>query len=174
MEEKNTELDRIANYDSITGLANRRYFMATTEKYIKKAAENHNTFALMFIDLDHFKQVNDQYSHNTGDELLKIYAKKISSLIKATDMASRVGGDEFVLLIKDVNETQIKEIANRILGKFTEPIMIDGNQCNVGASIGISMYPENGSTIDELISKSDEAMYSVKQECRNSYKFAVG
>ncbi len=122
---------------------------------------------------DHFKQVNDQFGHKTGDELLKISAKKINSLIKSTDVASRVGGDEFVLLIKDVNRTQMEEVAKRILERFTEPVMINGNRCNVGASIGISVYPDDGVTIDELISKSDEAMYSVKQGGRNNYKIAA-
>jgi len=117
--------------------------------------------------------VNDQFGHKTGDELLKISAKKINSLIKSTDVASRVGGDEFVLLIKDVNRTQMEEVAKRILERFTEPVMINGNRCNVGASIGISVYPDDGVTIDELISKSDEAMYSVKQGGRNNYKIAA-
>jgi diguanylate cyclase (GGDEF)-like protein len=173
LEEKNIELDILANYDALTGLSNRRHFMTETEAYIKKAEIDHSTFAFMFIDLDYFKQVNDKYGHKIGDELLKILSKKISSLIKSTDIASRVGGDEFVLLIKDVNQTQIEDIAKRIIDKMIEPVIINENKCIVGASIGISMYPTNGNTIENLISKSDEAMYSVKKEGRNNYKMAI-
>lgn len=88
-------------------------------------------------------------------------------------MASRVGGDEFVLLIKDVSQTQIEEIAKRIIDKLSQPVIISGNKCNVGASIGVSTYPNNGLTIDELLLKSDAAMYSVKKEGRNHYKIAT-
>ena len=173
LEEKNTELYTIANYDPLTGLSNRRHFITTAEAFIEKAERDNSTFTLMFIDLDYFKAVNDKYGHETGDELLKIISKKISSLIKSTDIASRVGGDEFVLLIKMVNQTQIKDIAKRILDRLTEPIVINGNICHVGASIGISTFPNDGTTIDELLSKSDQAMYIVKKEGRNNYKIAT-
>lgn len=170
--EKNNELNIIANYDSLTGLSNRRYFMTTIEEFIKQANSYNGTFALLFIDIDNFKRVNDMYGHKTGDELLIIFSKRISSLIKSTDMASRVGGDEFVLLIKDVEQIQIEVITKRILDKLAEPVLINGNVCNVGASIGISTYPNDGTSIDELISKSDGAMYNVKQEGKNNYKIA--
>jgi diguanylate cyclase (GGDEF)-like protein len=173
LEEKNLELNTIANCDSLTGLSNRRHFMMTAQEYIKEAEAVNGTFTLMFIDLDHFKTINDKYGHETGDQLLKIISKKISSLIKSTDIASRVGGDEFVLLIKNVTQTQFEDIATRILDRVTEPIVIGGNICHVGASIGISTFPNDGSTIDDLLSKSDEAMYSVKKEGRNNYKIAT-
>jgi diguanylate cyclase (GGDEF)-like protein len=173
LEEKNIELNTIANCDSLTGLSNRRHFMSTAEEYIKEAEKDNGTFTLMFIDLDYFKTINDKYGHETGDQLLKIISKKISSLIKSTDIASRVGGDEFVLLIKNVTRAQFEDIATRILDRVTEPIVIGGNICHVGASIGISTFPNDGTTIDDLLSKSDEAMYSVKKEGRNNYKIAT-
>lgn len=170
LEEKNTELSTIANHDSLTGLSNRRYFMTTAAAFIKQAEKENRHFSLMFIDLDYFKAVNDRFGHETGDQLLIIIAKKISSLIKATDIASRVGGDEFVLLIKDVDRSQIEVIARRILDRVTETIIVNGNKCHIGVSIGISTFPNDGLTIDELLSKSDEAMYSVKKEGRNNFK----
>lgn len=120
LEEKNIELDTLANYDALTGLSNRRHFMTITEAYIKMAEIDQSTFAFMFIDLDYFKQVNDKYGHKTGDELLKILSKKISSLIKSTDMASRVGGDEFVLLTQLSHQQTTHEIrfANEFIPIF--------------------------------------------------------
>ncbi len=173
LEEKNIALSTLANYDPLTGLSNRRHFMSTAEECIKTAEKNNSMFILMFIDLDYFKSINDKYGHETGDELLKIVSKKIRSLIKSTDIASRVGGDEFVLLIKDVNRTQTENIAKRILDSVTETIIINGNKCHIGASIGISTFPNHGTTLDVLLSKSDEAMYSVKKEGRNNFKIAI-
>ncbi len=172
LEEKNNKLNTMANYDSLTGLSNRRNFMATTEKYIKEAKKENSELALMFIDLDHFKAINDKYGHQTGDESLIICSKKITSTIKSSDIAARIGGDEFVLLLKDIDMEQIENIAKRILEKLTEPIIINGEKCVGGASIGISIYPKHGSTVDELISKSDEAMYNVKNTSRNNYMFS--
>lgn len=170
LEEKNTELSALANYDSLTGLSNRRHFMSTAMDFIKLAEKEERVFALMFIDLDYFKAINDNYGHETGDQLLMIVSKKISSQIKSTDIASRVGGDEFVLLVKDVNRSQTEDIAQRILDRVTEKILIGENVCSVGVSIGISIFPQDGKTIDELLSKSDEAMYSVKMGGRNHFK----
>ncbi|MBS3990771.1 MAG: GGDEF domain-containing protein [Erysipelothrix sp.] len=170
LEEKNKELDAIANIDSMTGLSNRRHFLITAEDYIEVAKKENSTFALLFIDLDFFKEVNDMFGHKTGDELLKILSKKMSSLIKTSDVASRVGGDEFVLLLKNVDKSQVQNIATRIVKKLNEPVLVGNNRCQVGASIGISIYPQDGSTIDELFAKSDEAMYAVKQSGRNKYR----
>ncbi len=172
LEEKNNKLNTMANYDSLTGLPNRRNFINATEKHIEVAKEENSEFALMFIDLDHFKNINDKYGHLIGDEFLIICSKKISSTIKSSDVAARIGGDEFVVLLKDIDLEQIEDIANRILEKLTESLIINGNKCVAGASIGISIYPRDGSTVDELISKSDDAMYNVKNSGRNNYKFS--
>ncbi|MDP3305092.1 MAG: GGDEF domain-containing protein [Erysipelotrichaceae bacterium] len=169
LEENNVKLKQLANYDALTGLSNRSHFINTTEEYIKKAGIEHTTFALMFIDLDYFKTINDKYGHQVGDELLKIISKKIISIIKSNDLAARIGGDEFLLLFKDVSQTQIDAISKRILDRLSEPIIINENICKVGASIGVSIFPNNGKTIDELISKSDEAMYRVKKEGGSNY-----
>jgi diguanylate cyclase (GGDEF)-like protein len=169
LEEKNAKLNQLANYDALTGLSNRSHFITTTEEYLKNASIENTTFALMFIDLDYFKTINDKYGHQTGDELLKIISKKLTSIIKSNDMAARIGGDEFLILLKDVSQAQIDAISKRIIKRLTEPIIINENICRVGASIGVSIFPDNGNTIDELISKSDEAMYRVKKEGRNNY-----
>lgn len=170
LEEKNKELDIIANLDSLTGLSNRRHFLITAEEHLEIAKKEQSTFALLFIDLDYFKEVNDEFGHKTGDELLKIIAIKISGLIKTSDVASRVGGDEFVLLLKNVDKSQIANIAKRIVNKLSETVSIGDYQCQVGASIGVSIFPQDGLTVDELFAKSDEAMYAVKQSGRNNYR----
>jgi len=169
LEEKNVKLNQLANYDALTGLSNRSNFIAATEAYIKKASTESITFALMFIDLDGFKSINDKFGHQIGDELLKIVSAKISNQIKSSDLAARIGGDEFLVLLKNVNQAQMVEISERILERLAEPIIINEYSCKVGASIGISVFPDNGTTIDELISLSDEAMYKVKKEGRNNY-----
>ncbi|SFC23601.1 diguanylate cyclase (GGDEF) domain-containing protein [Alkalibacterium subtropicum] len=172
LEEKNTQLNTLVNYDALTGLSNRRHFMAALGDYIERAEKNHDSFALMFIDLDYFKTVNDRFGHQVGDELLKKVSEKISKSIHSKDMASRIGGDEFVVLLNKAQKGHIKHTAERILDKLTKPIVVNGNECHIGASIGISVYPVHGETVDELISKSDEAMYCIKKDGRNSYKIA--
>jgi len=169
LEEKNMKLNQLANYDALTGLSNRSRFIHETEAYIHKASAENTAFALMFIDLDYFKSINDKYGHQIGDEVLKIVAAKISNQIKSSDLAARIGGDEFLVLLKEVNRVQIGEISARLVERLSEPIVINEYRCQVGASIGISIFPDNGRTIDELISVSDEAMYKVKKEGRNNY-----
>lgn len=169
LEEKNLKLNQLANYDALTGLSNRSNFIAATEAYIKKASAEKITFALLFIDLDYFKSINDKYGHQIGDELLKIVSIKIVNQIKSSDLAARIGGDEFLVLLKDVNQAQIDEISERLIERLSEPIVINEHTCKVGASIGISVFPDHGRTIDALISLSDEAMYKVKKEGRNNY-----
>jgi len=171
LEEKNKELDIIANLDFLTGLSNRRHFLTLAEEHIKTAKNNMSSFAFMFIDLDYFKEVNDEFGHKTGDELLKILSNKITGLIKSTDIASRVGGDEFVLLLKDVEQVQLENIAKRLVERLNEPVVIHSHHCQIGVSIGVSQYPQDGTTVDELFAKSDEAMYHVKQSGRNGYSF---
>lgn len=171
LEEKNKELDIIANLDFLTGLSNRRHFLTLAEEHIKTVESNNASFAFMFIDLDYFKEVNDEFGHKTGDELLKILSSKITGLIKSTDIASRVGGDEFVLLLKDVEQVQLENIAKRLVERLNEPVVIHGHHCQIGVSIGVSLYPKDGTSVDELFAKSDEAMYQVKQSGRNGYSF---
>lgn len=168
LEEKNVELSHMANFDSLTGLSNRNHFIRVTKEYISSSLIMDVNFALMFIDLDYFKSINDLYGHQIGDELLKVVAKRISSLIKSNDLASRIGGDEFLILLKDVNRSQSEDISKRFLKKLAEPIVIEGISCHIGLSIGVSVFPESGRTIDELISKSDEAMYQMKNESRRT------
>jgi diguanylate cyclase (GGDEF)-like protein len=168
LEEKNVKLNQLANYDALTGLPNRSHFIAVTEEHIKNAGTENTTFALMFIDLDYFKTINDKYGHQIGDELLKVISKKLTSIIKSNDIAARIGGDEFLVLLKDVNQTQIDAITKRIVERLSEPVVINENICRVGASIGVSIFPDNGNTLDALITKSDKEMYKVKKESRNN------
>lgn len=169
LEEKNKELSQLASTDTLTGLANRSHFFKITDEYLQNAKKENISFAILFIDLDFFKEVNDKYGHHIGDELLKIVSKKIKSIIKKDDLAGRIGGDEFLILLKEVSQKEAIQVSSRILERLAHPINIDGNNCKVGSSIGISIFPSSGKTLDELISKSDEAMYKVKKEGRNNY-----
>jgi len=166
---KNIELNQLANYDTLTGLSNRSNFLKTAEEYLSIAIINNSKFAIMFIDLDHFKSINDIYGHQVGDELLKIVSKRIKSIIKKSDLAARIGGDEFLILLKDVDIDQIASISNRILISISESIIINNIYCKIGASIGVSIFPEDGNTIFNLISKSDEEMYKNKKTRKIMY-----
>lgn len=172
LEESNQKLITLANHDILTGLPNRNAFYDFLNQYI--STENHDELkaGILFIDIDGFKQVNDRYGHDIGDTVLKIVAQKIKSCIKQNDVASRIGGDEFVALVKDVNEEQLCQISKRLIDRLNEPIAIDNNNCCIGASIGVSILPDHGTTAEELVRKSDEAMYFVKKQGKNGYKIA--
>jgi len=169
LEEKNIELNQLANFDTLTGLANRSHFINIAEEYLKVAIRNNYKFALLFIDLDRFKSINDIYGHQVGDELLKIVSKRIESAIKSNDLAARIGGDEFILLLKEIDKEKIIFITNRIMERLREPIIINDNNCTVGASIGVSIFPEDGNTLFKLIAKSDEEMYKIKNNFKSIY-----
>ena len=167
----NKELNILANIDLLTELPNRSFFMDSLEKYIARSKKENNTFAVLFMDLDGFKKVNDTHGHDTGDEVLKLAAKRIKGSVKGDDLVARLGGDEFVVILKDVERAHVSKAAERILGAFNDSMNIEGNICDISVSIGISLFPYDGSNINELMSKSDKAMYRVKRKYKNDYMF---
>lgn len=165
------ELERLANFDMLTGLPNRNMFMHSFTKIISLAKRNNYMVGLLFIDLDDFKIVNDTYGHDVGDIIIKQAGERLKNCIRTSDFLIRMGGDEFLIILSKVREeNDIVVVTERINKAFEEPFKERGEFC-LGASIGISICPYNGSDPDMLLSYADMAMYHSKDTKRNSYKF---
>jgi diguanylate cyclase (GGDEF)-like protein/PAS domain S-box-containing protein len=159
------ELQQMAYYDPLTGLPNRRLFMDRLEQTIHQSHRMQDGFALLFIDLDRFKNINDAYGHELGDGLLKIVAKRIREVVRDRDTVARLGGDEFTAILHDCHTVaDIMQVVEKIRATISEPILLGGHELAVSAAIGISLYPEDGSTVTEVIRNSDVAMYRAKEE----------
>ena len=163
----------LAFHDALTGLANRTLLQDRLGHALALAQREERRMALMFLDLDGFKQVNDRYGHDIGDDLLKHVAQVLQSLVRETDTVARMGGDEFVVLIENSNETlsDLEPIAVRVLESIGRPIAIRGQQVRIGASIGIALYPADGTSAEQLLKNADCAMYAAKSAGKNSYRF---
>ncbi|MGY8527205.1 putative bifunctional diguanylate cyclase/phosphodiesterase [Paracidovorax citrulli] len=167
----NAELTFLALHDKLTKLPNRALLEDRFEQAIQSAARMEDRFAVMFVDLDGFKGVNDAYGHQAGDQLLIEVAHRIRSAVRAEDTVSRVGGDEFVLLARVKAPEDAGELANRLLLSLREPISAAGQWLNVSGSIGIAVYPEDGSEQRELMRHADAAMYHAKGLGRDGFSF---
>lgn len=165
------ELEYLAYHDPLTGLKNRRSFIEYTERSIQEAIDSGEQLALMYIDLDKFKEVNDSLGHEIGDELLKQFGKRLFEHVKEGSIHSRIGGDEFLILIREVkNKDFVLNIAERLHLELQKPFQISGHTLNNKASIGISMFPHDATNRKQLIRNSDQALYLAKED-RNDYKF---
>lgn len=161
---------RQANYDSVTSLPNRRLFLDRLDQEMKKSRRSTHTLALFFIDLDRFKEVNDTHGHGVGDLLLVEVAMRINACIRSTDTASRLGGDEFTVILTDlVDTTRVETIAKNIVDTLKAPFHIGELELNVSGSVGIATYPANASSAEELIHRADIAMYASKRQGRDQY-----
>jgi len=157
-----------AHYDSLTQLLNRNSFT----QYLNNAVTMDMPFALLFIDLDHFKQVNDTLGHKTGDELLKMAADRIRHCVRGSDIVSRFGGDEFTVILSSMNQvTQIKRICHEVLHQLARPFKLDGEIAYISASIGITQFPQDSTQVEDLYKFADQAMYDAKHAGRNRYAF---
>jgi diguanylate cyclase (GGDEF)-like protein len=166
----NDELNALALKDSLTNLANRQLFENQLELYLNRAKRENSKFALLFIDLDGFKLVNDSLGHIVGDSLLKAAAFRIKSCMRSQDMIARLGGDEFVALI-EINEPQdAASAAAKINSLMNSVFNISKNEIHISASIGVAIYPENGNSAHELVLNADSAMYGAKNNGRNGYQ----
>ncbi len=160
----------MALHDNLTGLPNRRLFRDRLNQGIAWARRNNKTFALLYIDLDGFKPVNDTLGHEAGDEVLKKVAERLRACMRESDTASRVGGDEFVVILQDIGEGRDAEmVAQKIITRFSEPFVVSDHKVVVGASIGISVYPADGAENDVLVKKADAAMYKAKKSGGNMF-----
>lgn len=161
-----------ATHDALTGLANRILFSERLEHAIKKSKERNSQMALLFIDLDHFKEINDSLGHEAGDEVLTIVTTRLHETIQNEEVLARFGGDEFTVIIEGLQKTEeAMLLAEKILKVLSEPITVDHNELYVGCSIGISLYPDNGDTPQDLLKYADAAMYAAKNEGRNNVQY---
>ena len=175
--EKKKSEERIwkqANYDSLTGLPNRRMFHDRLEQEIKRAHRAKSSLALLFLDLDYFKEVNDRLGHDMGDKLLKDVAQRLSSCVRDSDTVARLGGDEFTIILSDLAALEsVERIASSIVEKLAVPFQLGDAVANVSASIGIAIYPNDSTDIPSLLKNADLAMYAAKRHGRNQFHFYV-
>lgn len=166
------ELKKLAYFDPLTALPNRTNFELMLESEIKLNVRNNTTSALMLLDLDNFKVINDSLGHTIGDELLIEVAQRLKAIGRKSDTICRLGGDEFALIIRaPIQREKIQLVANRVLQALSEPFYILGNEIFITTSIGISLFPEDSSNRNELIKNVDLAMYEAKKEKKGTYKF---
>lgn len=179
------EIYNLAYYDELTELPNRELFSQSLERTIRRAQQNNQQFAVLFVDLDRFKRINDTLGHSIGDQLLKDVAGRLAKCIRSTDSIAhlkhgstetirlaRLGGDEFVVKLYGIDsETTVATIATRIISELTPPFTCGGHQFVVTPSIGIALYPQDGKTGEQLLMNADSAMYSAKNLGRNNFKF---
>ncbi|MDO8862097.1 diguanylate cyclase [Haliea sp. E1-2-M8] len=166
------KMSHLAQHDSLTCLPNRVLLMERLTQAMGMANRHGKQLALLFLDLDYFKQINDAYGHAIGDQLLREVAEDILSCVRTTDTVSRHGGDEFVILLTEIEEMRDSaHVAEKLLAKFALPRIIDGHEVQVSLSIGISVYPDNGLDADTLMQNADNAMYSAKEKGRNGYQY---
>ncbi len=164
-----------AHYDSLTGLPNRFLVLDRLGLTLVKAHRNEQQVAVLFLDLDDFKKVNDSLGHDVGDKLLRQAAQRLSDVVRSDDTVGRLGGDEFIILLSDLHDhTLVRRVAEQIVERFASAFHIEGRDLLITVSIGISMYPADGNTPAELLRKADLAMYYSKQAGRNTYSYFTG
>lgn len=173
--EVNRQLERQATHDPLTGLPNSCLFIDRFEQLLAHARRFGGRVGMLFIDLDGFKDVNDRFGHQAGDQILTLIAQRLKDALRQVDTAARLGGDEFGVVLADLAiGTDAEVVAKKILDRITLPFSIKNRECRLGASIGISFYPDHGGSADELISLADGAMYLVKRRGKGGYAVCPG
>src|SRR5690606_21796115 len=162
----------MANTDALTGLPNRYWLINFLPTALRSAKNRDGILAILFIDLDNSKNVNDTLGHTMGDQLLRQAAARLNSVLRAEDHVIRLGGDQFTVLLNSVvNQDEVVHVASRITEVFREAFVILGREMRIGTSIGISMFPDDGEEPDALIQKADIAMYAAKEEGKGTFHF---
>jgi len=168
------EIKQLAYHDHLTGLPNLRCFNEQLNHSINMANRTEKIFSIMFLDLDSFKMINDTMGHNIGDKLLKQVAQRLVDTLRKSDVLARIGGDEFIVMLENIkDENEIKTVAEKILGCFTQPFLLNDQEVFVTTSIGIAVYPTDGNDADKLKKNADIAMYKAKQRGKNQYVFCT-
>lgn len=166
------QFQSLAHFDSLTSLPNRTYMMEKLSHLLVQARWNNHTLALLFIDLDHFKKINDTLGHDAGDKMLKDVASRLVECVRDSDTVARMGGDEFMIILPKITKAQdAAVIAQRVLKSFDSPFTLNGHDCMIGASIGISQYPTDGDDYESLVKNADIAMYKAKEIGGKNYQF---
>jgi diguanylate cyclase (GGDEF)-like protein len=165
------QIHKLAYHDALTGLPNRQLLWDRMNQGIAKTERSQSELAVLFLDLDKFKNVNDQLGHDIGDELLKQVAVRVSASVRESDTVARTGGDEFIIVLPEINQPQDAElVAQKILKALSSLTYVQGYELDVSASIGIAFYPLDGKNILDLMKKADMAMYTAKERGRNCYQ----
>ena len=174
--EKNAEeqLRHLAYHDALTGLYNRNRLEEHMQELLLSSQRHAEGFALIFIDLDRFKNINDTLGHDAGDVMLQIVAQRLKNTVRSTDAIARIGGDEFIIIVNNINKVdKITNIVRKMLNSLLQPVMIKGNEVYITMSIGVSVYPYDGEDIETLIKNADLALYRAKELGRNNYQFCT-
>ncbi len=172
LKETQRKLERLASFDTLTGLPNRRLLHDRLEQTTRRTQRSNNGMAVMFIDLDDFKKVNDTYGHAVGDLLLREVGSRLQKCIRSSDSVGRLGGDEFGIVLEGARlPAEAAQIGERIVASMAEPIVVEGHRLTVAASIGIAIYPDDGTDAATLLKNADAAMYAAKQAGRNRFRF---
>lgn len=173
LQQSASHLSHLAHHDALTGLPNRKLFYERLQQAIDWAAENQQAVGLLFLDLDGFKQINDSKGHDVGDLLLKAVARRLSGCLRGSDTVSRLGGDEFTVILPAIpNAQDAARVATKVLDTLAKPFVIQGNEILVTSSVGISLYPENAQDLEMLVKAADNAMYRAKQQGKSRYEFS--
>ncbi|MCP3851710.1 MAG: EAL domain-containing protein, partial [Gammaproteobacteria bacterium] len=172
LQEKKNHLDHLAHYDNLTKLPNRLLLSDRLSQTIKQAHRDMQKVAVLFIDLDHFKEINDSLGHNVGDIILKKTAARLKLCVRETDTVARLGGDEFTIILTNINDNNIIiDIANKIIHSLQNSFFVNEHELYVTSSIGISIYPSDAGSVENLLRNADAAMYKAKDKGRNTYQF---
>ena len=172
LEARNQDLNDLARRDQLTTLPNRLGLVERADQALQRARRSGSDLLVVFVDLDRFKNVNDSLGHDSGDALLQLVSERLLAQVRNTDTVARLGGDEFVLIIEDLDDQfDAGHCAEKLLHAFAEPLLLNGQLLPITPSIGVSIYPEDGSDIDTLMRKADMAMYAVKSQGRNGWLF---
>ncbi len=154
----------LAHYDGLTGLATRTLFRDRAQTAIARSKRAGSQLAVIYLDLDKFKPINDNYGHDTGDAVLKEIARRLHENVRATDTVARFGGDEMVMLVESVSDRTASTVVQKLSAALTAPISVGGEELDVGVSIGVAMYPRDGETMENLLHHADCAMYESKRQ----------
>lgn len=170
--ETEQKMHYLANYDALTDLENRSNFQCSLEKAVARASRGNQNVAVLLLDLDHFKYVNDRYGHDMGDALLSEASKRLLACIRTGDTAARLGGDEFAVMLLDfISANNVAIVARNLVEELSRPYLIGGIELNISTSIGVSVFEGGGQTADGLLKAADTAMYEAKSEGRGTYRF---
>ncbi len=165
-------VEHLAYHDSLTGLPNRSFFGKLLEDRVRLAGRYGHQFGLLFLDLDGFKQINDTLGHDAGDDLLREVAERLEATLRDSDVVARMGGDEFVVLLPTIeSEEQVASVAQKVLDSLAQPFILLGERFTVTASVGVSLFPQDGGDVQALMKNADIAMYEAKEAGKNAYRF---
>ena len=175
LRDKERELEHLARHDTLTGLANRLFLNDRIERAVARARRTGGSVALLMIDLDGFKQVNDAHGHAVGDELLIVIARRLQESVRETDTVARLGGDEFVVLLEDTRHPEgTSQIVEKLIAAMRLPVLLDAGTIEISASIGLACMPQHADAADDLLERADAAMYAAKAAGRNRWSMAAG